>query len=51
MGLGGFGGPARRAPPTSLKEPARLRHQPGACALFILSYLSYLLSHLIYPPR
>ena len=34
MGLGGcLGGPARRAPPTSLKEPARLRHQPGACAL------------------
>ena len=32
-----YRGPARRAPPTSLKEPARLRHQPGACALFILS--------------
>ena len=44
MGLGGFGGPARRAPPTSLKEPARLRHQPGARALIHLSiYLSPIL--------
>ena len=33
-GPGGvLGGAARRAAPTSLKEPARLRHQPGACAL------------------
>ena len=31
-----YRGPARRAPPTSLKEPARLRHQPGACALIHL---------------
>ena len=39
MGLGGFGGAGPEGPPTSLKEPARLRHQPGACALI----------HLIYP--
>jgi hypothetical protein len=32
--------------PTSLKEPARLRHQPGACPLFI--YLSIYLSIYLY---
>ena len=26
-----MGGPARRAPPTSLKEPARLRHHAMCC--------------------
>ena len=37
-----YRGPARRAPPTSLKEPARLRHQPGACALIHLIFISVL---------
>ena len=38
MGLGGFGGAGPEGPPTSLKEPARLRHQPGACALIHILY-------------
>ena len=33
MGLGGFGGAGPEGPPNVTEEPARLRHQPGACAL------------------